>query len=278
MNSLGCILLFSNTSQANTTSQLRELLKDVQAVATRLEHGKLANKELTFSANFLRDCASYLGAIADDIDPVAQPHGVIDPTDPNFQALTLALRLVQSPKTPLCSLGPFYGSGVYALYYAGPLAVYRAISGTETPIYVGKADPNKMSNTPREQGQRLHARLLEHRKNLEKVGLQTEHFFCRYLPLGDGSQVSVEKVLINFFKPVWNSEGGVLYGFGKHGDSPNTRANTRSPWDTMHPGRSWAEKSVPGKSVEEITIEVRHYLQGNRIYRTTGEIVEGLQF
>ena len=30
------------------------------------------------------------------------------------------------------------------------------------------------------------------------------------------------------------------YGIGKHGDSASTRANKRSPWDTMHPGRKWA--------------------------------------
>ncbi len=40
----------------------------------------------------------------------------------------------------------------------------------------------------------------------------------------------------------WNSEVGICYGFGKHGDSAETRSNTRSPWDTLHPGRKWAGK------------------------------------
>lgn len=37
---------------------------------------------------------------------------------------------------------------------------------------------------------------------------------------------------------------GVCFGIGKHGDNPTTRANKRSPWDTMHPGREWAEATT----------------------------------
>lgn len=42
------------------------------------------------------------------------------------------------------------------------------------------------------------------------------------------------------FRPIWNKEIKICYGIGKHGDSATTRANKRSPWDTMHPGRKWA--------------------------------------
>ena len=46
--------------------------------------------------------------------------------------------------------------------------------------------------------------------------------------------------LIDRFKPIWNNETKVCFGFGKHGDNAATRRNTVSPWDTLHPGRPWA--------------------------------------
>ena len=37
---------------------------------------------------------------------------------------------------------PFFGSGVYAIYYHGDSEkAYLPLSRTETPIYAGKADP-----------------------------------------------------------------------------------------------------------------------------------------
>jgi hypothetical protein len=42
------------------------------------------------------------------------------------------------------------------------------------------------------------------------------------------------------FKPIWNKELKVVPGIGKHGDASETRANERSRWDTLHPGREWA--------------------------------------
>ena len=55
-------------------------------------------------------------------------------------------------------------------------------------------------------------------------------------------QTTAEDYLIGRFQPVWNKQTGVCHGFGKHGDSPETRANKRSPWDTLHPGRQWATR------------------------------------
>lgn len=58
-----------------------------------------------------------------------------------------------------------------------------------------------------------------------------------------GMQASVEEFLIRLFHPIWNKQIGICQGIGKHGDSHTTRANKRSPWDTMHPGRPWALKT-----------------------------------
>jgi hypothetical protein len=54
-----------------------------------------------------------------------------------------------------------------------------------------------------------------------------------------------EKHLIHTFWPIWNSETKACWGLSKHGDAAKTRANKRSPWDVVHPGRAWAlDKSL----------------------------------
>jgi hypothetical protein len=71
-----------------------------------------------------------------------------------------------------------------------------------------------------------------------------------------GLETSAETCLKNFFLPVWNSETDICYGIGKHGDDSKTRANKRSPWDTLHPGRPWAastdlEDAFPEESIRK---------------------------
>jgi hypothetical protein len=56
---------------------------------------------------------------------------------------------------------------------------------------------------------------------------------------------------------------GICYGFGKHGDDPGTRANLRSPWDTLHPGRDWAHRDPKMKDArpqERIIEDIRQHL------------------
>lgn len=70
--------------------------------------------------------------------------------------------------------------------------------------------------------------------------IRIESFQCRFLVLASAYAGAVEENLIRHYMPVWNDEAGVCYGIGKHGDAATTRKNTRSPWDTLHPGRAWA--------------------------------------
>lgn len=155
-----------------------------------------------------------------------------------------AFSFTNQDKRPLDELAdsPFYGSGVYAIYYHGNSeASYLPLSGTETPIYVGKADPkNPQAETVEAQGQALHTRLKEHSKSMTKANLPLSDFFYRASPIQTGMQAAVEDFMIRLFRPIWNKEIRICYGIGKHGDSAKTRANKRSPWDTMHPGRKWA--------------------------------------
>lgn len=165
---------------------------------------------------------------------------------------------------------PFYGSGVYALYYNGNIeTAYRDLSKTETPVYVGKANPkNPKAETVEEQGRALYERLKEHAKNIEKTELSLSDFRYRASPIQTGMQSSVEEFMIRLFKPIWNKETKICFGIGKHGDSAKTRTNKRSPWDTMRPGRKWAAKTeFDQMKRSEIVEKIRNHLQENPVIR-----------
>jgi hypothetical protein len=161
---------------------------------------------------------------------------------------------------------PFYGSGVYAIYYHGKCeTAYQPLSETETPIYVGKANPaNPQAETVEEQGQALWKRLSEHSKNIAKTNLDLADFRYRASPIQTGMQAAVEDFMIRLFQPIWNKEIKICFGIGKHGDSAKTRANKRSPWDTMHPGRRWAEDTTADQMKRsDIETRIREHLQAN---------------
>jgi len=204
-----------------------------------------------------------LTALSVDLDPVTQPPVIFNPADPETVGALIAKTLLEQPRTPLAAAGKFYGSGVYAIYYRGGFPAYAPIRGKDTPIYVGKADPRKPgANTPEEQGLTLSRRLADHMRSITlATNLHLEDFDCRYLVVRSAWQATAETYLINRFKPIWNSEVNICFGFGKHGDDPKTRGNKRSPWDTVHPGRPWAEKSPPyDLSVEKILGKIaEHY-------------------
>jgi len=205
-----------------------------------------------------------LQQLASAIDPIGQPPFVLDPSEPRVIGELIARTLLEQPRTKLTELRRFYGSGVYAIYYRGDFSAYRRLSGRDWPLYVGKADPAvPEAVSPREQGDRLARRLMDdHARSLRAAS--NEDFSCRYLVVRSAWQATAEQYLIDWFQPVWNSEMGVCFGFGKHGDDPRTRSNTRAPWDTLHPGRIWALKAgnrPNPKTAEQIAREVREHLR-----------------
>jgi hypothetical protein len=142
------------------------------------------------------------------------------------------------------------------------LDIYAPTSGTETPIYVGKADPPTSAKSVVEQETKLYGRLNEHRKNIDKVaGIDIADFECRALAVQSGYQAAAENHLIRLFMPIWNNETKILFGIGEHGDAATTRANNKSPWDTIHPGRAWAKENPEAKTADEIRNEVAEHFQ-----------------
>jgi hypothetical protein len=210
------------------------------------------------------------------IDPVKLPELVYNPTDPETFAEAIGNKLIVQDERPLSTIDTFrfYGSGLYAIYYKGDFDAYAPIRGTATPIYVGKADPPKGAKTPKEQGDKLWHRLKAHAVNIKKVedhcdtlgmndNLKLGDFGFRYLVTASGWQVAAETHLISLFRPIWNKETDLIKGIGKHGDDAETRANERSRWDTLHPGRGWAthEGNKPNRSsIAEIKASVlKHF-------------------
>ena len=159
-----------------------------------------------------------------DLDPIKDPGASFDPTNPDTAGRLVALALLAQERVPLARIARTYGSGVYAIYYIGDHPAYLAVSRTETPIYIGKADPkNADARTSREQGPQLYGRLADHRRMIKTVGehatknglpypLRVEDFLCRRLVCATNAQLVAERHLIGTFKPIWNNEVGICWG------------------------------------------------------------------
>lgn len=229
--------------------------------------------------NELRDFIGRMDMFLRDLDPVQQPRFMFDPGDPAVVGRFIALAMISQKRTDLTQIERFYGSGVYALYYNGNFPAYAPIKGTETPIYVGKADPRSdMAKLPTEQGEKLHGRLKDHIRSIGKAAdnLKVEDFQHRSLVVQSGWQGAAEDYLIHLFKPVWNNETGICYGIGKHGDAPTKRANDRSPWDTLHPGREWAwrDPNMPNaKPHDQILAELENHFRTQIVYADLNQVL-----
>jgi hypothetical protein len=225
--------------------QLAIQLKELSEQLAREEASQLAAPRAKRVRKTISEAYEKLRKVMEDLDPIKHPGFVFDPSNPNVAGRIVGITMIAQTRKPLANVERFYGSGVYAIYYNGDFPAYAPISKREHPIYVGKADPSDpASKTAMEQGDKLSGRLTDHRRNISKATgtLRLEDFEYRALVVQSGWQNSAETYLIDLFKPIWNNEVGICYGFGKHGDAPETRANLRSPWDTLHHGRDWAHR------------------------------------
>jgi hypothetical protein len=246
-------------------AKLHALIADLpeKAMLSSLRPGRLRALKSAMEAAIIR-----LQMFSKELDPVSQPQYVFDPSNPQVIGELIARTLLLQTPQSLKNIGKFYGSGVYAIYYRGSFPAYAPISGSDTLIYVGKADPATLrAETFEQQGYRLSTRLTEHLKSITAAeNLKPDDFDCRYVVVKSAWQETAEDNLIALFKPIWNNETKICYGFGKHGDAAKTRANRRSPWDTLHPGRKWAmtRDNVPNeKSVRQILSEIAEHFSKN---------------
>jgi len=154
---------------------------------------------------------------------------------------------------------PFQGAGIYAIYYTGAFPLYSQMAAMNRdgqfhwPIYVGKAIPAGARKggfgLGAEPGLALHRRLADHQKSIQHASnLLLEDFACRFLVVEDIWIPLGEALLIEMFRPLWNRS---LDGFGNHDPGKGRHNQRRSPWDTVHPGRPWAEKLQPSDTSKE---------------------------
>jgi hypothetical protein len=260
------------------TPILQNLVSDIERLRAEIDQPDLTKPARREIDRQLRQLAVDMHKISADFDTVRNPVSVFDPAKPSTVGRFVALALVAQPRMRIVELEPFYGSGVYAIYYRGAYPLYAPLSGTETPIYVGQAAPSSWEAlTPREQGTALSGRMLEHRKSiaLAKTTLDVKDFDCRFLVVQSGWETAAEDYLIRLFGPIWNNESKVLFGLGKHGDSAETRANKRSPWDTLHPGRLWAAKTLEDRrSPEQIEADVARHLAEHEVFPTLESVLD----
>jgi len=239
--------------------ELSEKLASEEAVGLSALRARKLRKTINEAYEKLRK-------VMEDLDPIKHPGFVFDPSNPNIAGRIVGITMIAQDRKPLANVERFYGSGVYAIYFNGDFEAYKPISKREHPIYVGKADPQDPgAKTAMEQGDRLSGRLNEHRRNIEKAEdtLRITDFEYRALVVQSGWQSSAETYLIDLFKPIWNNEIDICYGFGKHGDAPETRGNQRSPWDTLHHGRDWAHrdpKMKDARSPDRIIADIAKHL------------------
>ena len=179
--------------------------------------------------------------------------------------------MLRKAVVPLDQLKEFEGAGIYAIYYTGRFPAYELISKANdknsfnAPIYVGKAVPKgarKGGDLDAKPGTVLYKRLMEHARSImECDNLEIRDFFCRYLAVDDIWIPLGESLLIAKFNPLWNK---LIDGFGNHDPGSGRHAGLRPRWDTLHPGRPWAERCKPrSESAKQIVLEIKDYLRAN---------------
>ena len=267
-----------------TPQQLEALVGELDRLLAKLPVSDSADtnsgKQSTAARKRIEEFEVRVNQLVISLDPVRRPKAVFDPAHPAQIGRFVALALLAQPRVSLGVVDHrFYGSGIYALYYKGNSPFYKPLSKKEHPIYVGKADPKDTNAaTPKAQGMGLYGRLADHSKSVTKASatLKVEEFECRYLVVQSGWQTAAEDYLIDLFKPIWNSETKKVFGIGKHGDKAETRGNKRSPWDTLHPGRTWAghEKLVDQKSKETIGDELKEHFAQHPIFQSVDKIIQ----
>ena len=154
----------------------------------------------------------------------------------------LIVHFERQPRVQLAAVADVGGPGIYALFYGGVYDVYGPISGTPTPIYVGKAVPPgaRKGVAVDVEAPALQRRISEHARSLdEAVNLTLADFECCYLAVVPVWITLAERFLVDHYKPVWNL---CLDGFGNHDPGAGRRQGESSWWDTLHAGRLWANQ------------------------------------
>ncbi len=185
------------------------------------------------------------------------PNDPYNPLDRRRLGETLVRALEESKLFGLGPLSRFFGIGVYALYYRGAFPFYRKNVSPKKPIYIGKADPpggRKGIELTGKETSRLYSRLAEHIESIRQASnLEIGDFDCRYLIVDPIWIPFLESLLIEKYRPIWNVK---IEGFGIHHPGSGRKGQKKSVWDTIHPGRVFAEGLPSNEKAQKILAEL----------------------
>lgn len=192
-----------------------------------------------------------------------------NPLDKANLAASIERAILELAPQPLPPSNTFPGAGLYVIYYSGDFGLYAPLSAKNAnghfrvPIYVGKAVSRgtrshlvNFDSTITEPV--LFRRLQDHAASIQLAdNLAIDDFVCRWVLLDEVWIPLGEALMIQHFRPLWNS---TVTGFGNH-DPGSRRPQLMSKWDTLHPGRTagWSARLIPGPSIESIRAEVTSF-------------------
>jgi hypothetical protein len=200
-----------------------------------------------------------------------------NPLEKGNLAESIVRRILDSDVNPLNETAHLVGAGVYVIYYSGRLDCYapdaakNAGAAFNQPIYIGKAIPKGgrkggLKDDAAAKGTSLRDRLGQHLTSVsEGEGLKVKDFHYRCLVVDDIWIPLGENMLIERFKPVWNL---VIDGFGNKDPGRRRADQYRSPWDVMHPGRSFTQKL----GVNPTPVEA--FIQSLQTFYALGKVVK----
>ncbi len=173
-----------------------------------------------------------------------------DPLSYENLGLSIVDALERQPIEQLKSVHKFKGAGIYALYYTGNFDLYAPVAEANRKqpgswaLYIGKADAENsrkgLAVSPEEVGYKLYNRIKNHRRSIEQVAnLDIADFTVRLLVLTPTWVPLAEQIAIRTHSPLWNTH---IDGLGNHDPGSGRSGSQRSKWDTIHPGRPWADK------------------------------------
>ena len=185
-----------------------------------------------------------------------------DPLTYENLMLGLTMRFEQQPAVALDSesaIADIKGPGIYSLHYCGDISFYGPIADGTNPIYVGKAVPPgaRKGKTPDPGAPALRNRINEHLRSIQHVrNLDPRDFAVQALAVTPVWITLAERFLIDHYQPVWNL---CLEGFGDHDPGKGRQQGEKSWWDTLHPGRPWADKLQAVKTRKETEEKVEAF-------------------
>jgi ngoMIIIM protein len=186
-----------------------------------------------------------------------------DPLEYKNLGESIVRAMNEQPVHSLDNLEKFEGAGIYALYYTGDFLAYSPISRANkkspgsVPIYIGKAEAENARKGGSVddvigndyKGTKLFSRVMKHKQSIEKVSnLDVKDFHVRVLVVTPTWIPLAETIAIRNSRPLWNV---VIDGLGNHDPGKGRYSGMRPIWDTLHPGRPWADKLKPRPETPE---------------------------